>query len=41
MLQRLPGHTTLMMTNRYCQAVGGCDAIESHRKYGPVDNIRT
>ncbi len=30
MLQRLLGHTTLMMTNRYCQAVGCYDAIESH-----------
>jgi len=33
MLQRLLGHTTLMMTNRYCQAVGCYDAIESHIKY--------
>jgi site-specific recombinase XerD len=39
MLQRLLGHTTLMMTNRYCQAVGSYDAIESHRKYSPVDNL--
>lgn len=39
MLQRLLGHTTLMMTNRYCQAVGCYDAIESHKKYSPVDNI--
>lgn len=41
MLQRLLGHTTLMMTNRYCQAVGCYDAVESHRKYSPVDNLRT
>ncbi|MFC1894007.1 tyrosine-type recombinase/integrase [Chloroflexota bacterium] len=39
MLQRLLGHTTLMMTNRYCQAVGCYDAVESHRKYSPVDNL--
>jgi integrase/recombinase XerC len=39
MLQRLLGHTTLMMTNRYCQAVGCYDAIESHKKYSPVDNM--
>jgi site-specific recombinase XerD len=39
MLQRLLGHTTLMMTNRYCQAVGCYDAIESHKKYSPVDNL--
>ncbi|MFC1992877.1 tyrosine-type recombinase/integrase, partial [Chloroflexota bacterium] len=41
MLQRLLGHTTLMMTNRYCQAVGCYDAVESHKKYSPVDNLRT
>jgi integrase/recombinase XerC len=39
MLQRLLGHTTLMMTNRYCQAVGCYDALESHKKYSPVDNL--
>jgi site-specific recombinase XerD len=39
MLQRLLGHTTLMMTNRYCQAVGCEDAVESHRQYGPVDRL--
>jgi site-specific recombinase XerD len=39
MLQRLLGHTTLMMTNRYCQAVGCYDAIEAHKKYSPVDGL--
>jgi site-specific recombinase XerD len=39
MLQRLLGHTTLMMTKRYCQAVGCYDAIESHKRYSPVDNL--
>lgn len=39
MLQRLLGHTTLMMTNRYCQAVGSYDAIESHKLYSPVDRL--
>jgi len=39
MLQRLLGHTTLMMTNRYCQAVGCYDAIESHKRYSPVDRL--
>lgn len=39
MLQRLLGHTTLMMTNRYCQAVGCYDAVESHKKYSPIDNL--
>ncbi|MFC1938887.1 tyrosine-type recombinase/integrase [Chloroflexota bacterium] len=40
MLQRLLGHTTLMMTNRYCQAVGCYDAIEAHKRYSPVDGLR-
>ena len=39
MLQRLLGHTTLMMTNRYCQAVGCFDAMESHKLYDPVDRL--
>lgn len=39
MLQSLLGHTTLMMTNRYCQAVGCYDAIESHKRYSPVDRL--
>jgi len=39
MLQRLLGHTTLMMTNRYCPAVGCYDAIESHKRYSPADNF--
>jgi len=39
MLQRLLGHTTLMMTNRYCQAVGCYDAVEAHKLYSPVDRI--
>ena len=39
MLQRLLGHTTLMMTNRYCQAVGCYDAIESHKLYSPADRL--
>jgi hypothetical protein len=39
MLQRLLGHTTLMMTNQYCQAVGCYDAIESRKRYSPVDRL--
>jgi len=39
MLQRLLGHTKLMMTNRYCQAVGCYDAIEAHKRYSPVDAL--
>jgi len=33
MLQRLLGHTTLMMTNTYCQAAGRYDAtVESGKR---------
>ena len=39
MLQLLLGHATLMMTNRYCQAVGCYDAIECHNRYSPVDRL--
>ena len=40
MLQRLLGHTTLMMTNRYCQAVGCEDAIQAHKRFSPVDGLK-
>jgi site-specific recombinase XerD len=40
MLRRLLGHTTLMMTNRYCQAVGCYDAVEAHKRFSPVDGLR-
>ncbi len=39
MLQRLLGHTTLMVTNRYCQAIGCEDAVEAHKQYSPVDKL--
>jgi hypothetical protein len=39
MLQRLLVHTTLMMTNRYCQALGCYDAVESHKCYSLVDRL--
>ena len=38
-LQRLLGHTTLMMTNRYCQAVGCYRTAEALKKLSPVDTI--
>jgi site-specific recombinase XerD len=37
----LLGHTTLMMTNRYCQAVVCYDAVEAHKKFSPVDNFKS
>jgi len=39
MLQKLLEHTTLMVTNRYCQAVGYYDAVESHKRLSLVDNF--
>ena len=30
---------TLMMTNRYCQAVGCSDAIERHKRYSSVERL--
>lgn len=39
MLRRLLGHITLTMSNRYCQAVGCYDAMETHRIYSPIDNL--
>jgi hypothetical protein len=36
-LQRLLRHTTLMMTNRHCQAVGFYDAVEARKRHSPVD----
>lgn len=41
MLQRLLGHTTLTMTNRYCQAVGCYDVLEAHKRYSPADKLST
>jgi len=32
--------TSLMMTNRYCQAVGCYDAVEAHKRFSPVDGLR-
>jgi len=40
MLQGLLRHAALMMTNRYCQAVGYHGAVESHKRFSPVDGIR-
>ena len=39
MVQRLLGHTTLTMTARYVQAVGCADAMKSHERFGPADNL--
>lgn len=39
MLQRLLGHTTLGMTERYVQAIGMEDAMASHSRFGPMDHL--
>jgi len=38
-LQYLLGHSTLTMTQRYLQSLNADDAINSHRKFSPLDNL--
>ena len=38
-LQYLLGHSTLEMVKRYVSTLGMMDALASHSKYGPVDNL--
>jgi len=33
------GNTGLMMTDRYCQAVGCLDAVEAHKWYRPMNRL--
>jgi integrase/recombinase XerC len=40
MLQILLGHSTLTMTKRYVAMVPNSKAIEAHRKFSPVDNMK-
>jgi len=39
MLWGLLGHTTLMVTNRYCWAVRCYDAVEGHKRYSPINKL--
>lgn len=39
-LQYLLGHSTLQMTQRYLQSLNADDAINAHRKFSPLDNMR-
>ncbi len=36
---KVTGTYDMMMTNRYCQAVGCYDAVEAHKIYSPVDRL--
>ena len=38
-LQYLLGHSTLEMVKRYVSTLGMMDALASHSKFGPVDNL--
>lgn len=37
MLQGLLRHTTVIMTNSHCQAVGSYGAMEANKQYSPVN----
>ncbi len=39
-LQYLLGHSTLQMTQRYLQSLNADDAINAHRKFSPLDNMK-
>lgn len=39
-LQYLLGHTTLQMTQKYLQSLNVEDAINAHRKFSPLDNMK-
>jgi len=40
-LQYLLGHSTLTMTQRYLQSLSADDAINAHKRFSPLDNLRT
>ena len=40
-LQYLLGHTTLTMTQRYLRTLNANDAMNAHKKYSPLDNLKT
>ena len=39
-LQYLLGHSTLQMTQRYLQSLNADDAINAHKKFSPLDNMK-
>lgn len=39
-VQSLLGHTTLKMTHHYVETLNSQDAVISHRKFSPADNMR-
>lgn len=38
-IQYLLGHSTLAMTQRYLQSLNANDAINTHRRFSPLDNL--
>ncbi|PVV83505.1 integrase [Dehalogenimonas alkenigignens] len=39
-VQSLLGHSTLVMTRRYASSLNSEHAVEAHRKFSPVDNLK-
>ena len=39
-LQYLLGHSTLQMTQRYLQSLNADDAMNAHRRFSPMDNLK-
>lgn len=39
-LQYILGHSTLQMTQRYLQSLNAEDAINAHKKFSPLDNLK-
>ena len=40
-LQYLLGHSTLQMTQRYLQSLNANDAANAHKKFSPLDNMKS
>jgi len=40
-LQYLLGHSTLDMTQRYSQSLNADDAAKAHKRFSPLDNLKS